>query len=103
MNYYTSIQGFSGHATGKESTFQCRRCKRCRFDPWVGKVPWRRARQLTPVFLPGESHGQRAWTATVHSIAKSQTRLKQLSTHAQIRIKGKGKPHRVRQQNVISG
>ena len=29
------------------------------FDPWVGKVPWRRAWQPTPVFLPGESHGQR--------------------------------------------
>ena len=99
----TRFKGFPGGARGKEPACQCRRCKRPRFDPWVGKVPWRRARQLTPVFLPGESHGQRAWRATVHSIAKSQTRLKQLSTHAQIRIKGKGKPHRVRQQNVISG
>jgi len=34
--------------------------KRCRFDPWVGKTPWRRAWQPTPVFLPGESHGQRS-------------------------------------------
>ena len=32
---------------------------RCGFDPWVGKIPWRRAWQPTPVFLPGESHGQR--------------------------------------------
>ena len=30
-----------------------------RFDPWVGKISWRRAWQPTPVFLPGESHGQR--------------------------------------------
>ena len=30
------------------------------FDPWVGKIPWRRARQPAPVFLPGESHGQRS-------------------------------------------
>ena len=30
------------------------------FDPWVGKIPWRRARQSIPVFLPGESHGQRS-------------------------------------------
>ena len=44
-------------------------------------IPWRRTWQPTPVFLPGESHGQRAWWATVHSIAKSQTRLKWLSTH----------------------
>ena len=30
------------------------------FDPWVGKIPWRRKWQATPVFLPGESHGQRS-------------------------------------------
>ena len=29
-------------------------------DPWVGKIPWRRAWQPTAVFLPGESHGQRS-------------------------------------------
>ena len=34
--------------------------RRHRFDPWVGKIPWRKAWQLTPVFLPGESHGQRS-------------------------------------------
>ena len=43
--------------SGKESTCQCRRCG---FDPWVGKIPWRRGRSPTPVFLPGESHGQRS-------------------------------------------
>ena len=32
---------------------------RLRFDPWVWKIPWRRAWQPTPVFLLGESHGQR--------------------------------------------
>ena len=32
--------------------------KRCGFDPWVGKIPWRRKWQPTAVFLPGESHGQ---------------------------------------------
>ena len=36
---------------------------------------WRREWQPTPVLLPGESHGQRAWWATVHRVAKSQTRL----------------------------
>ena len=36
------------------------RCKRHRFNPWVGKIPWRRAQQPTPAFLPGESHGQRS-------------------------------------------
>ena len=34
--------------------------KRCGFDSWVGKILWRRAWQPTPVFLPGESHGQRS-------------------------------------------
>ena len=33
--------------------------KRLGFHPWAGKIPWRRAWQPTPVFLPGESHGQR--------------------------------------------
>ena len=33
---------------------------RDRFSPWVGKIPWRRAWQPTPVFLPGESPGQRS-------------------------------------------
>ena len=28
-------------------------------DSWVGKIPWRRKWQLTPVFLPGKYHGQR--------------------------------------------
>ena len=36
------------------------RDRRDRFDPWVGKIPWRRAWQPTPGFLPGESHGQRS-------------------------------------------
>ena len=45
--------------SGKESTCQCRRCKRRRFDPWVRKIPWSRKWQPAPVFLPGESHRQR--------------------------------------------
>ena len=44
--------------SGKESTCQCRKCRRLRFSPWVGKIPWSRKCQHTPVFLPGESHGQ---------------------------------------------
>ena len=45
----------SSGASGKESGCHCRRCKRREFDPWVGKILWRRAWQPTPVFLPGES------------------------------------------------
>ena len=43
----------------KEPTCQCRRHKRRRLDSWVGKITWKRAGQPTPVFLAGESHGQR--------------------------------------------
>ena len=35
------------------------KCRRPGFDPWVGKIPWKRKWQPTPVFLPGESHEQR--------------------------------------------
>ena len=42
-------------ASGKEPICQCRRHKRLGFAPWVGKIPWRRKWQPTPVFLPGES------------------------------------------------
>ena len=53
-------------------------------DPWVRKIPWRRARQPTPVFLRGESLGQRSLVgySVVHRVAKSRTQLKQLSKRA---------------------
>ena len=51
------------------------------FDPWVGKIPWRRAWQPTPVFLPGECLGQRSLVGTtVHGVTKGQTRQRRLST-----------------------
>ena len=46
--------------SAKESICQCRRHKRHGFDPWVGKILWSRKWQPAPVFLPGESHGQRS-------------------------------------------
>ena len=49
--------GFPRWLRGKESSCKCRRHE---FDPWVGKIPWRKKWQPTPVFLPGESHGQRS-------------------------------------------
>ena len=45
--------GLLSWISSKEFACQGRRHKRCRFDPWVGKIPWRRERQPTPVFLPG--------------------------------------------------
>ena len=74
-------RGFSGGFSSTESACQCRGRKRGRFDPCVGKIPWKRTWQPTPVFLPGESHGQRSRAAyTVHGVAKSRTWLKRLST-----------------------
>ena len=46
-----------------------------RFDSWVGKIPWRRKWQLTPVFLPGESHGHRSLTSYSPRDYKSWTQL----------------------------
>ena len=39
---------------------QGRRRKSCGFNSWVRKIPWSRKWQPTPVFLPGESYGQRS-------------------------------------------
>ena len=50
---------YSG-ASGKEPACQCTRHRRPGFSPWAEKIPWRRSWQSTPVFLPGESHGQRS-------------------------------------------
>ena len=51
------VLGFPGDASGKEFTYPCRRHG---FDTWVRKIPWGRAWQSTPVFLPGESPWQRS-------------------------------------------
>ena len=47
---------------GKEPACKCWRHERRGFDPWVGKILWRRKWQVTKVFLPGESYGQRSPT-----------------------------------------
>ena len=50
-------KGFPGGTRDKEPVCQCRRHRRCGLDPWVRKILRRRTWQLTPLFLPGESHG----------------------------------------------
>ena len=50
--------GLPRWCSGEESTFQCRRHKRCGFDPWVGDSPWSRQWKPTPVSLSGKFHGQ---------------------------------------------
>ena len=60
VHWKKQMHGFPGGTRGKEPVCQCRRRKRHAFDTWVGKIPWRRAWQPTPVFLPGKSHGWRS-------------------------------------------
>ena len=57
---YICLRGFTCGASGKESACHCRRHKRRGFNSWVGKIPWRRAWQPTPIFLLGEFHGQKS-------------------------------------------
>ena len=51
----TFFSGLPWYTSGGEPAYQCRRL---RFHPWVGKIPWRREWQPTPVFFPEKSHGQ---------------------------------------------
>ena len=57
MCYNISWKDFPGGPEAKTSYYQCRVP---RFDPWVGKIPWRRKWQPSPVLLSGKSHGQRS-------------------------------------------
>jgi len=52
-----SVKGFPSGSVVKKKIHLSHR--RQGFDSWVGKIPWRRALQPTPVFLPGKSHGER--------------------------------------------
>ena len=59
----------SGGTSGKETACQCRRCKRCRFDLWVMKSPWRRKWQTTLISCLDNSMERGAWRG-VHGRAK---------------------------------
>ena len=73
--------GFPSVPGGKEPTCQYRRPERHRFDPWDGKIPWRRKWQPAPVFLPGESHGQRSLACYGPWGRKESDTTEQPSTH----------------------
>ena len=49
---------------------------------WVKKIPWRREWQPTPVFLPGEFHGQRSLAPTVHGVSESDMTERLTHTHS---------------------
>ena len=73
-SFTRALLGFPGGTRGKETACECRHLKSWGFDPWG------RARQPTPIFLPGESLGQRNLQPIVHEVKKSPTGLKRLST-----------------------
>ncbi|CAI9172309.1 unnamed protein product [Rangifer tarandus platyrhynchus] len=74
-------QGFPGGVSGKEPACQYRRCKRFRFDPWVGKIHWRKSGQLTLAFLLENPHGQRRLVGYSPQSRKESGTTLQLSSH----------------------
>ena len=78
-NWATELNRTENGTSDKEPTCQCRRYKRHRFDPWVGKIPWRREWQLQYSCLENPMD-RAAWQATVCRVAKSWTWLKWLSS-----------------------
>ena len=69
---------------------QYRRHKRYKFNLWVRKIPWRRAWQPTPAFLPGESHGQRSLAGYSLYGRKAADKTERLSPHAHSNMGGLG-------------
>ena len=56
------------------------------FGPWVGKIPWRRAWQPNPVFLPGESHGQRSLAGFSPQVRKEPDMTEVTHTHTHVLV-----------------
>ena len=83
--FHTTLLYVKARLSGIKSGHQSRRHKRCRFEPWVGKIPWGSKRQPTPLFLPGKFHGQRSlvghslWSQKVgHDWARTHAKAYQL-------------------------
>ena len=79
--FFLYLQSSPGGATGKEPACQCRRYERCGFNSWVGKIPWRRAWQAPPEFLPGKFHGQKSLVG--HSLGGDHKKL-DMSDHTHV-------------------
>ena len=81
--------GFPNWFTGKEHACQCRRCK---LDPWVGNIPWRRKGQPIRGFLPEESHGHKSLKAYSPRSRKESDRTSHWpGTHSNFCSKGNTK------------
>ena len=72
--YFRTSNGLSTWLSGRESTCQCRRHRRCGFNPWVRRIPWRQKSSLQYSCL--ENPKERGnWQATVQMVKKSQAQL----------------------------
>ena len=67
--------------SGRESDCQWKRCKRCAFNTWVRKIPWRRKWQPTPIFLPGKFQELRSLAAYSSWGDKELDMTEQLNMH----------------------
>ena len=82
----TGFVGIPGWLSGKKSTCQCRSHRRCGFDSWVGKIPWRRKWQPAPAFLPGKAHGQIGLPGYGPCGCKGSDTTERPSTHARLSL-----------------
>ena len=94
------IWGFPDGASGKELACRCMRHKAWGLFPQVRKVPWRRERQPTPVFLPGEFHGQRSLAGYNPQARKESDMTEWLSTRQHL---GPREQSEIIQQTFMSG
>ena len=72
-SFCSRISKNPGGASGKEPACQCRRCKTCGFNPWLGKIPWRREQAIHSSILAWRIPTNRGpWRVTVHRVPKSR-------------------------------
>ena len=90
LTLHRITEGLPRWLRGKEPACQFRRCNRCRFDPWVKKIPWRRTEQPTPIFLPGESRGLRSLVGSSPPDHRESDMNEWLSTNREDDVKTQG-------------
>ena len=86
---------FTGIPVGSDGKQSACNTGRPGFNPWVGKIPWRRAWQPTPVLLPGEAHGQRSLAGYGLWGCKESDTTEQLSTAQSVHKESDVTKHRV--------
>ena len=83
LHIFISSKGFSRGSVVKNPPANAGDYKRCWFDPWVGKISWRRKWRPTLVFLPGKSHGWRSLMG-YSSWGHRESGTEGLNTHSRI-------------------